>query len=464
MTAASPNQILTARQMQSAEQALIDNGETVETLMECAGAGAADWIWRLAAGRPVTVLCGPGSNGGDGYVIARVLAESGLEVAVVAPIEPKTDAARAACARWGGQPTQSASGRVFVDCLFGTGLGRPLSSELHALLVELAGSHQLRIAVDLPSGVDSYTGAVLNEGLPDYALTIALGAWKRAHWLMPASGQMGARRLFDIGVGGVDGAAQLAVRPQFDRPPRDAHKYSRGLAGIVGGEMAGAAILAARAAQHAGAGYVKLFSPHAHPDLPADLVQENADDAVNWLEDKRLSALLIGPGLGQSEKSRSNLIDVLKVGVPRVLDADALTMLRPEMETAQPGSILLTPHEGELERLCKAFGIVASGKLEKARALQDSTGMTVLAKGADNVLVGANGIRFFPPMSPWLSTAGTGDVLAGIAASRMATGQPPFTAAEQAVYLHGEAARLSGAVFSANDLVASLPEAYAAFL
>lgn len=464
MTAAARQQILTARQMQSAEQALIDKGETIESLMECAGAGAADWIWRVAAGGSVTVLCGPGNNGGDGYVIARVLAERGLDVSVIAPIEPKTDAARTARAKWGGEAVEHAGGKVFVDCLFGTGLGRPLSDELNALLTDLAGSHSLRVAVDLPSGVDSDTGAVLNARLPDYSLTIALGAWKRAHWLMPACGQMGARRLFDIGVGAVDDAVRLAARPHFNPPAADAHKYSRGLAGIVGGEMVGAAILAARAAQHAGAGYVKLLSPHGHPDLPADLVQVNVDDAASLLEDKRLSALLIGPGLGQANISRRNLIDVLNADIPRVLDADALTMLRPEMEIVAPFSIVITPHEGELESLCKAFGIVASGKLEKACALHESTGMTVLAKGSDNVLVDADGIRFFPPMSPWLSTAGSGDVLAGIAVSRMATGQTAFTAAEQAVYLHGEAARLSGAAFSANGLVASLPEAYAAFL
>ena len=180
----------------------------------------------------------------------------------------------------GGQATPSdfAQGEVFVDCLFGTGLGRPLSDDLLARLARLSNAHRLSIAVDLPSGVDSDSGEQLNEGLPAYDLTIALGAWKRAHWLMPASANMGSRRLFDIGIGPVEGAVQLARRPELSAPEADAHKYTRGLVAVIGGEMPGAAVLSARAAQHAGAGYVKLLSAHSHPDMPADIVLDEADD------------------------------------------------------------------------------------------------------------------------------------------------------------------------------------------
>lgn len=460
----APDQILTAEQMQRAEQALIDGGESVETLMERAGAGAADWIWRLAAGRPVTVLCGPGNNGGDGYVIARNLAERGLDVSLVAPIPPKSEAAKIACAKWGGEPVTSADGAVFVDCLFGTGLGRPLDGKLLSILQALARSHALCVAVDMPSGIDSDTGQHLNDHLPHYDLTIALGAWKRAHWLMPASAVMGARRLFDIGVGALQGAVQMVRRPSLGKPAPASHKYSRGLVGVVGGAMPGAAILASTAAQHAGAGYVKLAASHSHPALPVDVVLDESGDAAALLGDDRMGALLIGPGLGDDDTARHRLLDTLKAGLPLVLDADALTMLRPEMEIADAAKVLATPHEGELDRLCKAFGIVAGSKLEKAQALHESSGMTILAKGPDNILVGLHGTRFFPPTSPWLSTAGTGDVLAGVCAARMATGRDPFHAAEEAVQLHAEAARLAGPSFTASELVDALPRAYAAFL
>src|ERR1700712_310013 len=175
------DQILTVAQIRGAEQALIDAGNSVDALMQTAGRGAADYIWRIAARRPVTVLCGPGNNGGDGYVIAEALRERGGAVTVVAAIEPKTDAARNARALYQGavlSPDARAHGQVLVDCLFGSGLTRPLSEAHAALLGELAENHPYRIAIDLPSGVDSDTGAALNDSLPDYHLTVALGAWK----------------------------------------------------------------------------------------------------------------------------------------------------------------------------------------------------------------------------------------------------------------------------------------------
>ena len=160
------HQVLTAAQMRKAEEALIDSGISVDVLMERAGAGAAEWIWRVAAGRSVTVLCGPGNNGGDGYVIARILQQRGLLVSVVAPISAKTDAAKRACEAWGGAVVPLAKGHILVDCLFGTGLTRPLDSKLEALLHSLAETHDYRIAVDLPSGVSSDDGALLNNNLP----------------------------------------------------------------------------------------------------------------------------------------------------------------------------------------------------------------------------------------------------------------------------------------------------------
>ncbi|MFB0611581.1 NAD(P)H-hydrate dehydratase [Aurantiacibacter poecillastricola] len=460
----APHQILTAQQMRDAEQALFDAGETSQSLMEIAGQGAADWVWRMSAGRPVTVLCGPGNNGGDGYVIARSLAERRVDVSVIAPIDPGTEAAQDALRKWGGEPVADARGYVFVDCLFGTGLSRPLSDDLAKCLRDTANGHALKVAVDMPSGIDSDTGAALNDGLPHYDLTIALGAWKRAHWLMPASSLMGERRLVDIGAGADPDALQLAQRLRLFPPAPNSHKYSRGLLAVIGGDMPGAAILAATAAQHSGVGYVKLVAPHAHPAMPADLVHVDSDDPSDVLEDARLDAVLMGPGLGRGEGTDAKLRQVLAADTPLVLDADALAILDSATEIARPEAILATPHEGELAQMCKAFGIDAETKIEKARALHEATGMTILAKGADNILAGASGTLLFPPTSEWLSTAGTGDVLAGITASRMACGVEPFDAAQQAVFIHAEAARLAGTAFSACDLVRSIPSAYATFL
>lgn len=466
MTARAPHQILTAAQMQAAEQQLIDSGETVESLMETAGAGAADWVWRLAAGRPVTVLCGPGNNGGDGYVIARVLAERGLKVSVVAPIEPKTAAARTARARWGGQPVSSAKGAVFVDCLFGTGLGRPLDDGLLALLRSLADSHELAIAVDLPSGVDSDNGEALNEGLPHYRLTIALGAWKFAHWLMPAMARMGARRLVNIGVGTVPGAARLSVPQRLSAPAVDAHKYSRGMVAVVAGKMPGAAVLAARGAQHGGAGYVKILidDDDIVPVVPPDVVIEQGS-LFQLLSDQRIDAFLIGPGLGRSAAARSKLDWVLACDVPTVVDADALALLEPRMLEDREWPIIATPHAGELEALARNFDAVGLDRVEQAIELAEAIEGVLVAKGPDT-LIAAQGsaLALTQGATSWLSTAGTGDTLAGLIASRLACGIAPQIAAEQGCWLLAGAARLAGPAFAAGDLAAHIPAAFSELL
>ena len=207
----SPDQILTAAQMRRAEEALIAGGTNVDELMQRAGRGAAEWVWRLSGGRAVTVLTGPGNNGGDGWVIAEALRVRGGEVAVVMAAEPATDAAKTARSLYQGQvlPNDAEpSGEVLVDCLFGTGLTRPLSAAHMDLLQHLAARHDKLVAVDLPSGVEADLGQRLNPDLPHCDLTIALGAWKFAHFLMPAAASMGALKLVDIGIGEAAGAAQ----------------------------------------------------------------------------------------------------------------------------------------------------------------------------------------------------------------------------------------------------------------
>lgn len=462
MTAA---QVLTAAQMRAAEQALFDAGTSVSALMETAAGGAAEWIRRVAAGRSVTVLCGPGNNGGDGYVIARHLREAGNSVTVIAPLEPATDAAREAKARWDGPVGTSvaAAGEVFVDCLFGSGLTRPLVAEHALLLRDLAARHRLRIAVDVPSGVASDTGSVLNDKLPAFDLTLALGAWKFAHWSLPGRLHMGQMRLIPIGIAPVEGAAQLIGRPQIAAPAADSHKYRRGLLGIVGGAMPGASLLAAAAAQHGGAGYVKLLAPHADPRTPPDVVTDTAPLA-EALDDTRLAAVLVGPGLGRDEAARTSLTEALHRARALVVDADALMLLTPAL-LPEGKPLLATPHDGELEALCRCFGVIAEGRRARALALARVSGMVVLAKGPDTCIAAPDGrLALAPPAPSWLSVAGTGDVLAGIAASRMAGGADPFTAACEAVWLHSEAARRAGPAFTPSQLAERVADALAACL
>ncbi|WP_086735012.1 NAD(P)H-hydrate epimerase [Erythrobacter colymbi] len=462
MTAA---QVLTAAQMRAAEQALFDAGTSVSALMETAAGGAAEWIRRVAAGRSVTVLCGPGNNGGDGYVIARVLREAGNAVTVIAPLAPATDAAREAKARWDGPVGTSgaAAGEVFVDCLFGSGLTRPLVAEHALLLRDLAARHRLRVAVDVPSGIATDTGAVLNERLPVFDLTLALGAWKFAHWSLPGRLHMGQMRLVPIGIAPVEGAAQMIGRPQIAAPAADSHKYRRGLLGIVGGAMPGASLLAAAAAQHGGAGYVKLLAPHADPRTPPDVVTDTAPLA-EALGDTRLAAVLVGPGLGRDEAARTALTEALHRARALVIDADALMLLTPAL-IPESTPLLATPHDGELETLCRSFGVIAEGRRARALAVARVSGMVVLAKGPDTCIAAPDGrLALAPPAPSWLSVAGTGDVLAGIAASRMAGGADPFTAACEAVWLHSEAARRAGPAFTPSQLAERVADALAACL
>ena len=461
--ATASDQILTVAQMQAAEQRIFDAGTSVEAVMERAGSGAADWVWRIAAGRPVTVLCGPGNNGGDGYVIARILLERGLNVQVIAPVQPKTDAARAMRKRL-GTPVFTADGGgargVLVDCLFGSGLSRPLSPELQLLLRDLAERHDTAIAVDLPSGVASDSGALLNSRLPRYDCTIALGAWKFAHWLQPSNAIMGVLRLVDIDVAPTEGAAALLSPPHIDPPGRTAHKYTRGMCAVVGGAMPGAAMLAAEAAQRAGAGYVKLHLASGgfpgRPDLVAD-----SGPLDGFLDEPRLSSILIGPGLGRDKDASKALGLAIAADKPLVLDADALMILR-AAHVREGWAAVATPHEGELATMCESFSVIAASKLDRARALARITGMVIIAKGADTLIAAPDGtVAIAPPASRWLSTAGSGDVLSGIAASRLAAGASPYEAACQAVWLHGRAAGELGAAFTTSELAKAVTSAMA---
>ncbi len=462
-----PNQILTAAQMRSAEECLIAAGTHVDELMQRAGRGAADYVWRMAAHGRVTVLCGPGNNGGDGYVIAEAIRERGGRVRVIAASEPATEAARTARALYRGEVLGVGVDphcEVLVDCLFGSGLTRALSQEHSALLASLAACHRRAIAVDVPSGVNSDTGTVLGEGLPLFDLTIALGAWKFAHFLMPACAAMGALRLVDIGVAAVPGAAIAVGRPALIAPPPGTHKYRRGMLAVVGGAMPGAAVLACAAAQGAGAGYVKLFA-EAAPLAPADLVV-NSGSLSDVLSDDRNAAVLVGPGLGRDGRARERLATALADAVPAVIDADAQILLGKRHLAERGAQTIATPHEGELKVLEATFGCTGAGsKVDRAAALARASGMVIVAKGPDTVIAEPDGrLACAPRASSWLSVAGTGDVLAGSIASRLASGKEAFAAACEGVWLHGEAARFSPPAFTASQLAGTVASAYAACL
>ncbi len=447
--------VLTAAEMRAAEEAVIATGVSVDTLMDRAGTGIAHAVRRLAGANAILILCGPGNNGGDGYVAARVLAALGATVRVAALSEPRTDAAKAARAGWGGPVETLADARpapVLVDALFGTGLTRPLDAAA-AQLRALADAAGLSIAIDLPSGLATETGTALSTP-PVFDLTLALGAVKPAHLLQPAARYCGTIRLLDIGVPVTSQAAVLAP-PVLAAPGPDSHKYTRGMVAVVSGGMPGAAELAAHAAMRAGAGYVTLLgdttgAPHA-------LVRAPLTDAA--LANDRIGAVVIGPGLGRDDRARARLDAALAAGHPLVVDGDALRLLDPARIAALRLRVILTPHAGEFDAL---FGRSDADKITRTRNAAVRADAVVVFKGADTVVAAPDGrVRIALGASDWLSTAGTGDVLAGAIGTMMAARLDPFAAACAGVWLHGDAARRSGPAFIADDLADALRSARA---
>ncbi|MEH3036336.1 MAG: NAD(P)H-hydrate dehydratase [Sphingomonas adhaesiva] len=446
--------ILTAAEMRAAEAA---GGEGAEALMARAGVAVAHAVDRLAANHAVLILCGPGNNGGDGYVAAARLAAMGRQVRVAATGEPRSPAAIAARARWSGavEPLAGAvPAPVVVDALYGTGLSRPLADAEAAALARLTQAATLSIAVDVPSGVASDDGRLLGQ-VPSIDVTLALGAVKPAHLLQPAAAACGAVRLLDIGVAT---ASQASVNgPMRLAPPGpDDHKFTRGMVSVVKGRMAGASHLAAIAAMHGGAGYVALLGA-TMPGAPHALVRRPLDDAA--LGDTRIGALVIGPGLGRDDDMRALVERVLATDRALVIDGDALHLVTPDRLRRRGGTMILTPHAGEFAAL---FGTPEGPKIEAARAAAARSGATIVFKGADTVIAAPDGrVVVSGEASGWLSTAGSGDVLAGAIGAMLARGLSPIDAAAMGVWMHGEAARRLGAAFVADDLARALSDARA---
>ncbi|MEP9401090.1 NAD(P)H-hydrate dehydratase [Sphingomonas sp. VNH70] len=450
--------ILSAAAMRAAEAAAFAAGVDQDALMERAGLAVAREVLRVALGRAVLILAGPGNNGGDGFVIARFLREWGLAVTVAAlPTRADGSAARMR-ARWNGPTIALADAEpcpVLVDGLFGIGLTRPLAPDVAAPLARLCAAADYVVAIDVPSGCDAdavhnFAGSVR----PD--LTVALGALKPVH----TTGRCGIVRLADLGIA-LPIRMRTIARPMIAPPARDAHKYTRGLVVVLGGAMPGAARLAARAALSAGAGYVMLTGDDgAGPDalVHRDVADDGALQAL--LGDERLSAVLVGPGLGRDDDAHRLVDAALACAAPLVVDGDALSLLGAEGVARIAGRTAptwLTPHGGEFSRM---FPDASGNKLDRTIAAARQARATIVHKGPDTVIAAPDGTVVVAADAPsWLSTAGTGDVLAGILAARL---KPDGArAAATAVWLHGRAAGLAGPAFIADALVDHLGRAIA---
>lgn len=420
--------ILTAAQMRAVEEAAFASGVSQQALMERAGAAVAVQVARLAAGRAILVLAGPGNNGGDAQIVARWLGERGHDV-TIAQLSANTN-----------ELTDAPHRPVLVDGLFGIGVSRPLAPEVAAQLARLRAD-ALTIAIDLPSGLGTDDGADLGTAGAD--VTVALGALKPAH----ASARCGHVLLDGIGLDIASDTHTLA-RPTLTRPTTNGHKFTRGMVAVIAGAMPGAARLAARAALAGGAGYVVLAGAEGGPDA---LVHR---DAAAAMADERVGALVIGPGLG---RDRTLLDAALASGRRLVIDGDALSLIGRDIARLSGVDAILTPHAAEFDRL---FGAGEGSKIDRTRAAAQASGCTVIHKGPETVIAHPDGRVTVSADAPaWLASAGTGDVLAGLVAARLAAGddQP----AEAAVWLHTRAARFAGAGMIADDLIGAIADALA---
>jgi hydroxyethylthiazole kinase-like uncharacterized protein yjeF len=484
-------ELLSTAEMAEADRLAIAGGVPGIELMENAGRAVADGVaTRHPPGTQVAVVAGPGNNGGDGFVAARILAERGYRVRVLLLGERgrlKGDAALAA-QRWTGPcaaaaPADLAPADVVIDALFGAGLDRPVEGRARAM-IEAMNAAACVHAVDLPSGINGTSGAVMGVAV-DAAETVTFFRRKSGHALLPGRLHCGRIHVADIGI---PSSVLREIKPatwanapglwaeRFPLPRVDGHKYARGHAVVVSGGLAstGAARLAARGALRAGAGLVTIASPrealavNAATNL-AVMVRpvDGAEELADFLRDPRRNAVVLGPGGGVGPEMRDLVLAALAGERAVVLDADALTSFAGEPQAlfaplrTRKSATLLTPHDGEFNRVFSSIVDKAQSKLERARAAAGQTGAVVLLKGADTVVAAPDGRAAIADNAPpSLATAGSGDVLAGIAAACLAQGMPGFEAAAAAVWLHGEAGTEAGPGLIAEDLPEALPRVY----
>jgi hydroxyethylthiazole kinase-like uncharacterized protein yjeF len=487
-------EILTTGEMRRADQLAIAAGTSGFALMLSAGRAVAQAAMELADRGPILVVAGAGNNGGDGFVAAAELVAHGREVslALLGDRDALTGDAALAARHWTGpvlrcEPDVIGQPALIIDALFGAGLNRTVKDGARAIIEAINASGVRVLSVDLPSGVNGSTGAIMGAAVRATE-TITFFRRKPGHLLLPGRQQCGVVEVADIGIP----ASVLGdIRPDtfdndpdlwadhFPAPRIDAHKYSRGHAVVVSGGIAatGAARLAARAALRAGAGLVTVLSPSDALAVNAaaltavmvrrvDTVAEFADLFV----DRRLNACVIGPAAGIGEPTRARVLAALAAGRASVLDADALTSFAETPDTLfqaikavdQP-RVVLTPHHGEFARL---FGELDNkrplkSKLERVRAAAVRSGAVVLLKGPDTVVAAPDGRAAIASNAPpWLATAGSGDVLAGLIGGFLAQGVASFEAACIGVWMHGEAGREAGPGLIAEDLPDMLPAVF----
>lgn len=489
-------QLLTCTEMGRADRAAVELGTSGLELMEKAGQAVADAAMDMVpVGADIVVLCGPGNNGGDGFVAARRLAACGRTVTV--GLLGSRDALRGDAAemarRYRGDVSQVSSALVdraalVIDALFGAGLSRPIDddSALAEVFRSIETCDAAVLAVDVPSGMNGDLGRADGAVLPADR-TVTFFRRKPGHLLMPGRELCGEVVVADIGMppGVLQAKGVLAAQARnwsngtsiwqahWPAVALGGHKYHRGHAVVVSGniEMSGAARLAARAALRIGSGLVTVASPRdamvAHAgQLNAILLAhcETLEDLHRLLSDPRKNTFVIGPGLGLAKASRERVLAVLASLAATVLDADALTVMAPApddlfaaIKVRAGAPAVLTPHSGEFTRL---FGDGPGSKLDRTRAAALQCGGIVVLKGADTVIAAPDGRAVINENAPpWLATGGSGDVLAGMIGGLLAQGMPAFEAACAAVWMHGAAATRFGRGLIAEDIVEMLPAA-----
>ena len=468
-----PMDILTVAQVGEADRGTIEAGTPGFVLMQRAGAAVAQAIIARWSPRKTAVLCGPGNNGGDGFVVAKALADAGWEVAVALDSEPgalRGDAAEAAHL-WAGEigplsPASILGAELVVDALYGAGLSRPLGKRVAETLRAAEAAGVPLVAVDLPSGLPGDAAKPLDYA-PRCALTVTFHRRKMAHVLEPARGLCGEIVVADIGL--TSAPSQLFENDQrlwaarMPWPKIDSYKTSRGRLIVVSGEMwsTGAARLAARAGLRIGAGLVTILSP---PDAllvnaaQVEAVMVRPFDSDVELEEaaEDADAAVIGPAAGVTEATVANFLALARTGAAMVVDADALTVFRDdpgELFQALDRDDVLTPHLGEFERVFPGLLKQAPERVTAARRAAERAGAVVLLKGPDTVIAAPDG-RCAVNMngSPWLATAGSGDTLAGFIGGLIAQGMDSFEAACAAVWIHAESAGRHGPGMISEDL------------
>jgi hydroxyethylthiazole kinase-like uncharacterized protein yjeF len=484
-------ELLTPAEVGEADRLTIAAGTPGIELMEIAGRAVADAVAaRCAPGATVAIACGPGNNGGDGFVAARLLRARGFSVrlGLLGPRDRLRGDAVLAADRWKGDvlplPRLDLAGAaVVVDALFGAGLDRAVTGEAADTIAAINASGAAVVAVDLPSGIQGETGQVMGVAVrADESVTFFRP--KPGHVLMPGRGHVGQLTIADIGIrpGVLD---EIAPRAFLNRPAlwrdamptlkADGHKYDRGHAVIVSGGMTqtGAARLAARAALRVGAGLVTLASP---PDalavnaahLTAIMLKrmDGAEGLAALLEDRRLNSVGLGPGLGPVAVARPLVEAALGSGAAVVIDADGISAFRDDPEAlfalirGRAGPVVLTPHDGEFARLFPDLADLP-GKLDRARRAAARSGAIVLLKGGDTTVAAPDSRAVIADNAPpYLATAGSGDALAGMIVGLLADGMPAFDAAAAAVWLHGEAGAVLGRGLIAEDLADALPRVF----